>query len=94
MTNPAEIEKAEKQKAKKEELKKKADNIFSEKFERGIIPVYFDEESYGHERALGIAKRKEMGKYDFGKPPFPDVYNVTWKPLEINLFHPHMPKHQ
>ena len=45
--------------------------------------IYYDEGAIGHDRAEGIAKREELGKFDFGKAPSSDMFNVCWKPLEI-----------
>ena len=52
------------------------------------MKIYYNEEGvgFGHERAPGIAKRKELGKLRFGPPPFPDVYNVSWKPVEVETY--------
>ena len=48
-----------------------------------ITKVYYNSE-VGHKRRQGIELRKEMGPYDYGKPPFPIEAEVVFKKLEIN----------
>ena len=57
--------------------------MFKSKFEKGIIKTYLNEEK-GHDRAIGMITRKELGPYNYGmKAPFADDTIVEWKPLEI-----------
>ena len=77
---------------KRDELRQKAEDLFGCKFERSIIETY-NNEFIAHERAKGIAMRRDLGPYRYGPAPSNETsegvihcssfLDVVWKPEEI-----------